>query len=1027
MVKFLLRRPIAVIMAFLAFIIIGVVTYTTLPVSLLPAIAIPHITVQITGENTGARELENNVTAPVRRQLLQVTGLNDMRSETRDGVGIIHLEFDYGVNTDLAFIEVNEKIDAAMNSLPKDATRPKAIKASATDIPVLYLNMTLRDDKPFGPTDETAFLEMCDLAENVVRRRIEQLPEIAMADITGIPGKYLRIEPDPNKMVLAGVSVSDLEAALTANNVEPGSMRVHNGYYEYDIHISNSLRTPEDVENIYLTKGDKLMQLGDFCKVSIVAQNANGYSYSNGKRAITMAIIKQSEENMDKMKAELSKATDYFASLYPNIEFTQSRNQTELLDYTIDNLVQNLVLGFILVILVTALFMGEVRSSVIIGCTILTAIIITFLVFYLFHVSLNIISLSGLILAVGMMIDNSVIVTENITQWRQRGYTLMRACDVGTTEMITPLLSSSLTTIAVFVPLIFMSGIAGAIFTDQAFSITAGLAVSYIVGIMLLPVIYMLVYRVGGRKGHRARIRAFHESKLTHRIDDWMDKVYDGGINWTFSHKALCLTLVALILPLCWVMFKVMRVERMPEIDQVETILKVEWNENVNIDENYQRVSHLLQQTDSSVVYHSVYVGVQDYLLDAGSELSPSEAEIYLKTETPDQIAPLQERLQAALAKDYPRANYTFAPPENVFEKIFASSEADLEARLYPADKSHDPGVESLLAMEQTLYHTSHVTTPPIPLRDRITLIVDRQKLLLYRVDYSEVERALKTAFKSNTVSTLRSYQQYLPIGIASTEKKIEDVLTTTLVATRADKEGKVSEIPLSRLVTMARSQDLKSISAGKNGTFVPLAYNGVDKAEPLVSDIQRGVDTDKDWEVEFSGAIFSNAQMMRELVVILLLSVLLMYFILCAQFESFLQPLIVLLEIPLDTAFALVTLWLCGHTLNLMSAIGIIVTCGIVVNDSILKIDAINELRAQGMHIDEAIHTAGRRRLRPIIMTSLTTILAMVPMLFTNDMGSELQRPLAIAMIGSMVVGTVISVFIIPLVYRMTYIRSDK
>lgn len=1026
MVSFLLKRPIAVIMAFLACVIVGLVTYFTLPVSLLPAIAIPHITVQISGDNTGARELENNITAPVRRQLLQVGGLHEIKSETRDGMAVIHLEFDYGVNTDLAFIEVNEKIDAAMNSLPKEAKRPKAIKASATDIPVLYLNMTLRDNKPYTEPDEAQFLQMCDLADNVVRRRIEQLPEIAMADVTGIPGQYLRIVPDESKMKVAGVTIEDIEGALAANNVEPGSMTVRDGYYEYNVHISNQLRTAEDVENIYLRKGDKLIQLQEFCDVAIVAENEDGYSYSDGKRAVTLAIIKQSEENMDRMKASLQETADYFSRIYPEIEFTQSRNQTELLDYTISNLVQNLILGFILVFIVTALFMGDMRASIIIGSSIIVAIIITFLLFYLFHVSLNIISLSGLILAVGMMIDNSVIVTENITQYRHRGLSLRRSCDIGTSEMITPMLSSSLTTIAVFLPLIFMSGIAGAIFTDQAFSITAGLGVSYIVGIMLLPVIYMLVYRVRKRK-KKTYNKVPEDEKLAGRINSWLDSTYTRIIDSVFAHKVLWLIVTALIIPLCVVMFYVLPVERMPQIDQNEMIVRVEWNENINVDENASRVNAILSNLDSTVVQNSAYIGVQDYLLDAGSELSPSEAEIYIKAKDPSKIEPLQNKITQHLAEKYPKAIATFAPPENIFEKIFASDEAPLEARIYSSEKGRTGDTGSLLSLEGEIENATGIASQGIPLRDRINIVIDREKLLVYRVDYSTVSRALRTAFKSNNVSTLRSYQQYLPIGISGNTRPIEDILTNTLVATKPDQKGAVSEIPLSYLVSIVRDQDLKNISAGKNGEYVPLDYYAIDAPDATIEQIKTTVDATPGWEVEFTGSIFSNAKMMQEMVVILLISILLMYFILCAQFESFVQPLIVLIEIPLDTAFALITLWIFGHTLNLMSAIGIIVTCGIVVNDSILKLDAINELRKQGMPLLEAIHTAGVRRLRPIIMTSLTTIFAMVPMLFTSDMGSELQRPLAIAMIGSMVVGTLISIFLIPLVYWLIYRKNDK
>ena len=364
MVKFLIQRPIAVLMAFTACFIIGVVTYRALPVSLLPDIDIPQVTVQMTSENASAREMENTMMAPVRRALLQVSGLEEMRSETRDGSGVIRLSFEFGTNTDLAFIEVNEKIDAAMNSLPKDAERPKAIKASATDIPVFYLNMTLKKDVPYQATDEQAFLTMGELAENVVRRRIEQLPQVAMADMTGVPERMLQIVPDVGKMNSLGISTDELEQVLTANNVEPGSMLVRDGYYEYNIRIASFLRTPEDVENIYLNKEGRIMQLKDLCRVRMVTAGETGRSLAGGKRAVTFAIIKQSEENMDNLKAELKRTTDYFAAQYPDIDFSITRNQTELLDYTISNLQQNFTLGFLFIFIVAVFFIGDVRGGV---------------------------------------------------------------------------------------------------------------------------------------------------------------------------------------------------------------------------------------------------------------------------------------------------------------------------------------------------------------------------------------------------------------------------------------------------------------------------------------------------------------------------------------------------------------------------------------------------------------------------------------------------------------------------------------
>ena len=1022
MVKFLVQRPIAVLMAFTACFIVGMVTYFTLPVSLLPDIAIPEITVQISAQNTSARELENTVVKPLRQQLIQVARLKDMDSEAHDGAGLIRLNFDFGTNTDLAFIEVNEKIDAAMNYLPKDTDRPKVVKASATDIPVFYLSLTLKNDSTYGQTDERAFLDLCEFAESVIKRRIEQLTEVAMVDITGLVERQLQIVPDENKLAVLGLSIQDVESALAQNNVEPGSMTVRDGYYEYNIKFSTLLRTEEDVKNILINKNGRIIRLEEFCRIGIVPVREKGVSMSNGKRAVTLAIIKQADENMDDMKQAIGGTMNYFQSVYPDIEFSVSRNQTELLDYTISNLQQNLSLGFLFICIVAVLFLGDVKSPFIIGLSMVVSIVICFLFFYLFKMSLNIISLSGLILALGMMIDSSIIVTENISQYRERGYSLKRACITGTSEVVTPMLSSSLTTIAVFVPLIFMSGIAGAIFYDQAFSVTVGLMVSYFTGIMLLPVLYMLVYRTGLRKSWFSRIRINNPIK-----DHTLDRFYDAGIDFIFAHKTASVFFCIVSVPLCVFMFYFIGKERMPEIDQNELIARVEWNENIHVDENNRRVDDLMKQVDDRVTEHTAYVGMQDYILNGGSELSSTEAELYFKTESPSGIFSLQELLGKEIREKYPLAVVTFSPPETIFEKLFVTGEADVVAELHTANKSQAPEAERLQRLEKEITQVTGNVPTGIAFRNQMNLIINKEKLLLYNVSYDELTRVLRTAFKENKVSTLRSYQQYLPISIAGEEKSVNSVLSETLVRTMADGNGEVNYIPLNNLVTVVPAEDLKSITAGKNGEYIPLSFYDVKDAPGLMRKVKEVVNEEKEWEVDFSGSFFSNEKMMGELTVILFVSLLLMYFILCAQFESFLQPLIVLMEIPIDTAFALLALWVFGHTLNLMSAIGIIVTCGIVVNDSILKMDAINELRKAGMPLVEAIHTAGRRRLRAIIMTSLTTIFAMVPLLFTSDMGSEMQKPLSIAMIGSMVVGTLVSLFIIPLIYWFIYRKHDK
>ena len=668
MIKFLLQRPIAVLMAFTACFIVGLVTYFTIPVSLLPDIAIPEITVQVSGQNTSARELENTVVKTIRQQLMQVASLRDIHSETRDGAAIIRLNFDFGTNTDLAFIEVNEKIDAAMNYLPREVERPRVIKASATDIPVFCLNLTLKSDSAYSEINEGSFLDLCQFAETVIKRRIEQLPEVAMVDVTGILKRQLQIVPDMKLLKMSEITLDDLEAALTSNNIEPGSMTVRDGYYEYNIKFSTLLRTPEDVENIYIRKNNHIFQLKDLARISVVPEKETGASLSNGKRAVTLAVIKQADENMDNMKEALAEVTDYFASVYPDIDFSVSRNQTELLDYTISNLKQNLSLGFLFICIVAILFLGDIKSPAVIGLSMVVSLIISFLFFYLCKMSLNIISISGLILALGMMIDSSIIVTENITQYRTRGDSLEEACNKGTTEVITPMLSSTFTTIAVFVPLVFMSGIAGAIFFDQAFAVTVGLMVSYFTGIMLLPVLYKLVYSIPDIKHKDFNMRINNLVK-----EHTLDRFYDTGVDFVFRHKTASLIFIAITLPLCAFLFYEIPKSRMPEIDQNELIAHVEWNENIHIDENQSRVSQLFASIDNQVQEHTAYVGQQQFLLNRDREMSVSESELYFKTEKPTGIAPLQKSVEKWIKTHYPMAVISFSPPETVFEKLFVT------------------------------------------------------------------------------------------------------------------------------------------------------------------------------------------------------------------------------------------------------------------------------------------------------------------------------------------------------------------
>jgi len=955
--------------------------------------------------------------------LQQIGNLRDIHTETQDGNAIVRLKFEYGTNTDLAFIEVNEKIDLAMNFIPKTIDRPRVVKASATDIPVFNLNLTLKNDKNLDKTDQIGFINLCEFSENVIKRRIEQLPQVAMVDMTGIINKQVILIPNNNMLETSGITNNDIEFALANNNIDPGSMTVRDGYYEYNIKFSTIVRSVEDIENIYIRKNDKIYQLKELASVKIVPEKESGMAFYNGKRAVVMQVIKQSNEKLSNLQSEITKLTDDFKRKYPDIDFTVSQNQTVLLDYTISNLKQNLYIAFIFVCFVSAIFLKDIRTSIIISLNMIVSLVICFLFFYLFGISLNMISLTGLVLASGMMIDNSIIVTDNINQYRRKHFSIENSCIKGTNEVIAPMLTSSFTTTSVFVPLIFLSGIAGALFFDQAFSVTVGLFVSYISGIIFLPICYKLIYSI---KLPMNWLKKENERLRKPLKDSIFDKIYDLGTHWIFSHKALTIIIMICVFPLCAVFFWVIPKEKMPYITQNEMIVKIDWNDNIHLSENKDRVETLIKSLNGALPEHAVYLGQQQYLLNKDKEQTASEAEIYMKAYHVEDVPNLKQRVTNYLAKNYPLAAVTVSPVGNIFERIFETGEPDLSVELYTKNESSPVSRENIDKIERKILNDTKEKPTATPFLLQMNLKIDREKLLLYNVSYDEVYNVLKTAFKENEVAVLRSYQQYLPIILSGEERTVNEIITNTLVKTSSYDQGKPSAIPLSNFLTVAYSEDLKSIIAGKQGEYVPLQFYNTKHPEKIIQKIKSDASVSKCWNVDFSGSFFSNKKMISELIVILLISILLMYFILAAQFENFVLPLIVLLEIPIDVTASLGLLIVLGHSLNLMSAIGIVVSAGIIINDSILKVDMMNQLRKTGIPLMDAIHESGRRRLKAILMTTFTSIICMAPLLFSNDIGSQLETPLALGIIGGMVVGTPVSLFVVPLVYWFIY-RKKK
>ncbi len=994
MLHHLVRRPIAVIMTFLGLVIIGIALLDTVPVSLLPDVPIPTITVQISHPGTSARELENTAVRPVRNQLMQVGHLRDISSRTHNHQATIDLTLEQNTDTDLAFLEVNEKIDQIISLLPREMARPKVIKINISDIPVYYLSVFAKD------TGQNLDLELSDFSRSVLKRRIEQLPEVAFVDRTGYVEPRVMIIPDELTMNSLGFTEQELESALKAGNLNLGSIILKDGQYQYHVEFDAELNTVEEIASIYLSVGDQVIQMKDLATVQATEITPHGRHLYNGRPAILFTIRKQANAQLYDLKASFDTLLKQMKKDYPQLDFSITNDQSNLLDVSVRNLSSSLLFGGIMAFLIMFLFFREWKAPLYIGVAIPIALIIAVTGFYLTDLSINIISLAGLILGVGLMVDNAIITIENIRQFRMRGEDYKASAATGAEEVIRPLISSALTTCSVFLPLVFLSGLGGALFRDQAISVTLALASSLIVAYFLLPVLLSL-----------GKNKKYESEKSNHLI--WFRK----SVDWVLSRKIIvCSLFFALLLSGIFILNTIEK-KTFPELTRNALSVEIDWNEPLTVGENISRIQNVLSAFSDGIAKSNALVGEKQFLLQ-DEEQSIQEASMILFLIENKNVGDLAQAIEQFVRRDYVNAVIRIAPLENLFDKIFSSKQSALVAQISSNQENIMPAMNDINLVAAHLKRKNIILDPPAQQQEYL-IRVKLDQTQLYEVDHLRVYEKIKTLLNAYEVIKMRTTDQYVPVVLGSDQRSMYDLLAKATVRNR---KGKT--LPVQSFVQINKTQAPKTITAGKGGESLNFSFDSY--SDVLVQDIKEAVSLTGRHLVSFSGQYFENRKIIKELSLIMLVSLFLLFLILAAQFESLWQPLVVMLTVPVSLAGSVTGLYLLGESVNIIAIIGMIVTMGIVVNDAILKIDMINRARKSST-IVEAIHTGGERRLRPIIMTSLTTILALIPILFATGLGAELQRPLAVAVMFGLSLGTLASLYFVPVVYSLLSIGIEK
>lgn len=1002
-------------MILLVFIVLGCLGIGRLPVSLIPDIDVPYVTVQVTARDMSARELDDAVVRPLRQTLVQIGHLKDVRAESKDGTASIVLSFEEGTDIDYSFIEVNEMIDRAMSSLPR-MDRPKVFKASVTDIPAFYINMTLSKenhvvpeaDKVLFPVSDE-FREMSGFASDVIAKRIEQLPEVAMVDMTGGVKSEILVIPDEYKLRQTGITIDEFQRYVASSNVSLSNLTIRDGEYHFNVRFQSFASSAEDIADVYFRVGDRVLQIKDVARVIEHPARRTGMASSDGKDALVLAVIKQSEARMSDLKKSISRQLEEFAVDYPEMEFTMTRDQTELLDYSIKNLILNIILAILLDCIVIFLFMKDLRTPVLVSMTIPVSLVISIFVFYLLGLTINIISLSGLLLGVGMMVDNTIILTDNITARWQRGDSLRTSVVEGTREVSGAMLSSVLTTCAVFLPLIFLGGVAGSLFYDQAVAVTVVLLTSYIVTVVVIPVYYWAFYR---------HADSFKENPTLAKIQFKSGlRLYDRTVEWFLRNGWTAWLVPAVCLGITAVSVAFMPKQKLPPITYTDAVMSIDWNESITVEENRDRMARLVSETTDADVHTTTMVGVQQFVLGHSGDQSMSQSSLYVKCQDAGELNDVEDRMMQYVRSRYPSAIFSFAPSGNIFDMVFSEKDPELMARLRPLSGNGIKADEVRSALESIRRVLPGVNIEDVPLKTDVLYVSDPERMSLYGVSFSQLSAVLSSSLNGNTVFEMVQGDRTVPVVLGTDVREMDDILSSSFIS-----NGEV-DIPVRSLMRQTWDTDFKSLISGDDGDYYPVILDvPASEVRSTMAAVKSVLREESKFDASFKGSYFSNQEMMKQMALVLAIALAMLFLILASQFESLVQPFIILSEVIIDICLSLLALWLLGESINLMALIGLVVICGIVINDSILKIDTINRLVRSGVDTHQAIHEAGHRRIKSIIMTSLTTTLAVVPFLSRGNMGDDLQYPMALVIVVGMLVGTFVSLFFVPAVYSFIY-----
>lgn len=1028
------RRPTATLMAFLLVLILGLVSYFQLPIDLFPDLELPAVTVVTTWPGANAEDIETKVTRLIEKQLSTVNNLDEITSETSEGISRITCTFLWGTDISDAAADVRDRLEFAKRNLPDDVEQPVVYKFSSSSMPIIN----------FGISANESWEKLYEIIDNNVARPLQRIDGVGAVQLRGGLQRQINITLRRDKMAAYDLSLTDLQSYLSNENLTLPAGTLKIGTVEYTLRVPGEYRTPEEVKYIPLfEKNGAIVRLLDVAEVSDGFEEVTQLVETDRAPGMMMSVQKRSGANtVSVARSVLSELEVIQKNIPSDIKITVMTDTSDFIIKSIQNVSSTLLWGGVFVIFITFLFLRSLRTSGVIALTIPFSLIIAFAFIYLMDWTLNLVSMAALSIAIGMVVDNAVVVLENISTHVERGAKVYESAMYGASEMASAITASTMTTVVVFVPMIFLDGVEGIMFMELAGIITVTLLASLVCSLILTPML-----------ASKFMLSQTEIELSMHGLNGFLYRISEKfflGIEFLYGmiiKGALKVPSVVLIVATAFLGASVMLIpfigtEFSPDQDDGELSITVQ----LPVSTRVERTADFCRQTVDLIYDCAERVSDTQSIIKViswrcGASQSPfgglSESNIarfqlrlISMTERKQSSKALGAAISAELKK-YPEVEKISVSTGNrMMNGMSGGQGKPIQVEVYGHNLEHSKLVANQI--RDIALTTLGATDPTLSL-DRgnreFSIMIDRDRAAVLGVNMRSIATTLRTLFYGNEATQYREgeYEYKVFVQLDECERcKMDDVLNTEIDL------GSGRRIRLDAIASIVETEGPIRIERKNQERVIKVEIDNYQRSVgKVVADIQDRIYSEislpDDVQIAFGGTTKEQTRTFRNLSLALILGIVMVYMVMAAQFESLLRPLIIMFSVPFAFSGVFIALYLTDTTLNMMSFIGVILLIGTVVNNAIVLIDYINLLQARGATIYDAVIASCKSRLRPVLITTLTTIGGMLPLAIFVSEGSEAWRALGITVIGGLSVSTLVTLILVPVLYYLVSYPKKK